>query len=146
MKTTAAKQHQVLRIGSERQLDSTGVQHLFLFHLSLDVHVDSGESLGEIVDDLRGRFQGTGADSAFEEGLLAAGYFDGHRTLYEGTGYTKREENFFRVEEGFPRIVERDVPTGVGDVRYSVAVSECRHHAVPASEVMGTIAEGTRGN
>jgi hypothetical protein len=139
VKATAAKQHQVLRIASERQLDKTGVAELFLFHLSLDVHLNAGESLPMLVEDLREKLRATTVESGFEDRLLDAGYLDAHATLYADSGYAVREENFFRVDTGFPRIVEHDLPAGVGDVRYSVAVSECKHFSVEAELVRETL-------
>jgi hypothetical protein len=135
VKATAAKQHQLLRIVSERQLDDTGVDELFLYHLSLDVHLDAGETLPSIVADLRRRLLVTPVAPVFEDKLIDTGYLDAHEQLYVGAGYAIREENFFQVGDGFPRIVERDLPPGVGDVRYSVAVAECKHHLVGAEFV-----------
>ncbi len=139
VKATAAKQHQVLRIVSERQLDDTGVDELFLYHLSLDVHLDTTETLPALVADLREHLRPTPAAPMFEDKLIDAAYLDVHEQLYAQVGYAIREENFFRVGEGFPRIVEHDLPPGVGDVRYSVAVAECKHYAVSLELVKDTI-------
>jgi hypothetical protein len=136
VKATAAKQHQVLRIVSERQLDDTGVETLFLFHLSLDAHLGAGETLPAIVNGLRESLASTAAAQPFEDRLFDAGYLDVHRHLYENPGYTVRESNFFHVVEGFPRIVEHDLPPGVGDVHYSVAVAEGKHFSVALDTVI----------
>ena len=106
VKGTAAKQHQMLRIVSERQLDVTGVETLFLFHLSLDTHRDAGQPLPALVDEVREACTARMSRRPFEDRLFEAGYLDAHRHLYENPGYTVRESNFFRVAEGFPRIVE----------------------------------------
>jgi Putative PD-(D/E)XK family member, (DUF4420) len=146
VKATAAKQPQVLRISSERQLDTTGVVALFLFHLSLDAHRDAGTPLPVAVDELRTLLTATAAEAAFEDKLFEAGYLDAHRQLYENPGYTVREANFFRVSEKFPRIVEADLIPGVGDVHYSVEVAECKHFAVATrsavDELTGRLGHG----
>lgn len=139
VKGTAAKQHQILRIVSERQLDDTGVERLYLFHLSLDTHRDAGETLPALVDDLRESLRSTAAAPAFEDRLFEAGFLDTHRHLYGNPGYTVRESNFFRVAEGFPRIVEGDFLPGVGDVHYSVTVAECKHFLVETEAVMADL-------
>lgn len=139
VKGTAAKQHQVLRIVSERQLDDTGVETLFLFHLSLDAHRDSGEMLPALIGEIREAVRGTAAATVFEDRLFEAGYLDAHRHLYENPGYTVRESNFFRVVQGFPRIVETDLAPGIGDVHYSVTVAECKHFRVDADTVMDEV-------
>jgi hypothetical protein len=142
VKATAAKQHQVLRIVSERQLDSTGVDSLFLFHLSLDVHRCTGETLPAIIDDLRTRLHGTAAAQPFENSLVHAGYLTQQSHLYDEDGYTPRESNIFQVREGFPRITERDLVRGVGDVSYSISVAECKHYAVEQPDLLSTILGG----
>jgi hypothetical protein len=144
VKATMAKQHQVLRIASERQLDSTGVNDLFLFHLSLDVHRGAGETLPAIIDDLRVRLEGTDAAQLFEKGLVHAGYLTSQSHLYEEAGYTPRESNIFNVREGFPRITERDLLPGVGDVSYSISVAECKHYAVEQQDLVNSIIGGAR--
>lgn len=137
VKSTLAKQHQTLRIVSERQLDDTGLEGLFLFHLSLDAHRDTGQSLPELVDDLRQMVGSTPAATPFGDRLIEAGYLDAHGALYQNPGYAVREQNFFQVAEGFPRIVERDLTSGVGDVHYSVSVAECRHFLASPETALG---------
>lgn len=146
MKGTAAKQHQVLRVVSERQLDDTGVEKLFLFHLSLDTHLDAGQTLPVLIDEIREALRGTGAAPIFEERLFEAGYLDAHRHVYENPGYTMRESNFFLVANGFPRIVEADLRRGVGDVHYSVAVAECKHFLVDALDVADQVRGSDAGS
>jgi hypothetical protein len=123
----------------ERQLDDTGVERLYLFHLSLDAHLDNGETLASLVDDLRDSLRSTAVGPVFDERLLEAGFLNAHRHHYENPGYTVRESNFFRVTEGFPCIVEKDLRSGVGDVHYSVAVAECKHFLVEAETAMGEL-------
>lgn len=142
VKSTLAKQHQTLRIVSERQLDDTGLEALFLFHLSLDAHRDTGQSLPDLVDDLRQLVASTPAASPLDDGLIEAGYLDAHSVLYQNPGYAVREQNFFRVADGFPRIVERDLRSGVGDVHYSVSVAECRHFLSSPETALGRTGGG----
>lgn len=44
VKTTHGNNHQKIQISSERQLDSSNLDNLFLYHLSLDVRPQSGET------------------------------------------------------------------------------------------------------
>jgi hypothetical protein len=135
VKSTAGPQHQVLRISSERQLDETGASVLYLLQLSIDARQGGGESLPAIAAELRATARGTAAEGPFEDRLAQAGYLDVHARRYT-TGYTLRRVSAYRVEQGFPRIVERDLPDGVGDVRYSVAVTECREWERPLTELI----------
>jgi hypothetical protein len=134
VKSTAGAQHQMLRISSERQLDETGADSLYLLHLSIDARLGGGQTLPEIVAAVRSAARGSTVEGLLEDRLLEAGYLDVHASRYT-TGYTMRRAAVYRVEEGFPRIVERDLADGVGDVRYSVAVTECRDWERPFDEV-----------
>lgn len=131
VKSTIGRRPQRLKIASERQLDDTGVSDLFLFYASLDARRGGRQTLGVLVDALRREAGNQGLSRAIlEEKLLVAGYLDAHRPRYDSVGFAVRETNLFRVRDDFPRIVEGDLASGVGDVRYSIAVSDCARFVV----------------
>lgn len=140
VKESATKQLQELRIASERQLDTTGISHLFLFHLSLDWRPGAGRTLPDLIDELRGILGEDNARNLFEDSLFKSGYLDSHRPLYAQVGYAVREENAFQVRDDFPRIVESDLRPGVGNVRYSIGVSDCKRFAVSIDDMRSSLA------
>ena len=144
VKSTAGAQHQVLRISSERQLDETGADSLYLVHLSIDARLGGGETLPDIVAAVRTAARGSTVEGTLEDRLLEVGYLDVHAPHYT-TGYTLRRVGAYRVQEGFPRIVERDLASGVGDVRYSVAVTECQEWERPLEEIGARLREASGG-
>ncbi len=132
VKTTAAKQPQSVRITSERQLDDTGVGALFLHVVALDERdvapagSTPGQSLPALIATLRAALSSEPAALAtFDDLLLDAGYLDSHAPRYEGRRRTVRRELTFRVRRGFPRLTERKLPTGVGDVSYALSLAAC---------------------
>lgn len=132
VKTTISKQHQKMYIASERQLDDTGLAALFLQHISLMESSGSCETLSDIVEDIRKIIAAEPtAVQKMEDSLFEGGYLNAHADRYNKTGYTVRSSSIFRIREGFPRITERDLLNGVGDVYYSVNVSECMHYVIP---------------
>jgi hypothetical protein len=140
VKTTSARQHQYLQITSEKQLDDTGLNGLFLCHLSLDIAQGTGETLPQIVAALRRSIANSSAAvQILEDRLLEVGYLGIHESTYEAAGYLLRDVHLYRVRSGFPRIMERDLLPGVGDVRYSISAAECRHYAVSAQEMHASI-------
>lgn len=142
VKTTSGKQHQKLSISSERQLDDTDKLIIVLFHLSLDIRQRQGETLPEIVSSVRSLVAADEiARSKLENLLFEIGYLDIHTSRYENIGYNIREYNYFKVERGFPRIVESDLRNGVGDVRYTISVAECKHFSILESEVVELIGD-----
>src|SRR5699024_8227162 len=53
VKTTATNSSDRLVINGERQLDSTLINRLFLYHLSVEVSRKNGQTLNKEVEDLR---------------------------------------------------------------------------------------------
>ena len=137
VKTTSAKQHQKLAIASERQLDDTCAGIIVLLHLSLDVRQGQGETLPEIVANVRSLVADNAiASDELENLLFEVGYLDIYTTRYDNVGYSIREHNYFKIGPDFPKIIESDLRNGVGDVRYTISVAECKRFSIPESEVI----------
>jgi len=125
VKTTHGNNHQKIQISSERQLDTSNLEHLFLFHLSMEPRLNSGETLNSMVDSIRLILESDFVSlNKFNNKLFEAGYFENHRDNYSDTGYFIRNETFYKVEGDFPRIEENDIRNGVGDVKYSIIISQ----------------------
>lgn len=140
VKTTHGNNHQKIQISSERQLDTTNLDNLFVNHLSLDVRQQSGETLNQLVDAVTEILtRDFTALNQFRNKLIEAGYFDHHRSIYTDTGYFIRQEVFYKVENAFPRIEEKDIRNGVGDVKYSIIVSQASEFVQSEQEVFQTL-------
>lgn len=144
VKATSAKPPFVVLISSERQLDSQGLNALYLRHYALAEREGAGESLPEAVAAARAAVAASGAAELFEDRLLAAGYLDAHAPRYEGRGWRIRETRDFVVRRGFPRLIERDLPGGVGSVRYSLALAACEPFAIPVATLRAALAAPAR--
>ncbi|NOK01004.1 MULTISPECIES: PD-(D/E)XK motif protein [unclassified Myxococcus] len=126
VKTTASSPHHQVAISNIRQLDETHVPALLLLHVALEIRHDSGETLVGMVESLRDLLRPSGQPlSLFEEKLRSWGYLDVHAVRYGESAYVVRSHDFYRVMGSFPRLTEAEIPDGVGDVRYSVALSAC---------------------
>jgi hypothetical protein len=124
VKTTRGGGPELLRISNERQLDEDQLETLVLLHLSVEVQQGSGESLNQIADEISKLLADDfTAQSGFKRKLIEAGYFDRHRSGYEISGYSIRNESFYEVLSNFPRVKEADLRKGVGDVKYSISVA-----------------------
>jgi hypothetical protein len=140
VKTTHGNNHQKVQISNERQLDTSNLENLFLFHLSLEARQQSGETLNQIVDTISEALNNDFISlSLFKSKLIEVGYFDIHKHLYENTGYYIRQELFYKVDRDFPRIEEKDIRNGVGDVKYSIVVSQCYEFVIVEDDVFQTI-------
>jgi len=148
VKTTAAKQPQTVRITSERQLDETGVGILFLNVVVVDereVEMTAGipgQSLPALVSALRQELASDPPTLAlFNDSHFHRGWLDEHAPRYESHRLTLREEIAFRVQSGFPRLVEVHLPEGVGDVNYALSLPACKPFQVKADEMLAALAE-----
>ena len=136
VKTTHGNNHQKIHISSERQLDDSIIPEIYLYHLSLDLRVKHGETLNDIVKSLcEYLLNDIPAFHLFNLKLHEAGYFDIHSTLYEEIGYNIRQDNIFTVKDNFPRITETDLLPGVGDVKYSVVISDCQQYLISENKL-----------
>ena len=131
-----------IAISSEHQLDTTGVDHLFLHVVPIDRSPDSTDAsftLPELAASLRGRIEASdpGAAERFDTLLFAAGLLPEHN--YDDFRWVAGESRLFDVEANFPRFGANDVPQGVSLVRYSIALAACEPFATTGSVLHSTI-------
>jgi len=145
VKTSISPEPQSIRINGERQLDDAGLSRLYLVSMSIDRLPAGGEKLPDLVRSVRGMLQDHPLQlDGFDALLLEAGYVGLHEQRYNADGFTVRNERTFKVQSGFPRLVEADMPEGVGQISYRVSLSACAGFAVPLAEVVDAIRAGTR--
>lgn len=133
----AARPH--VQISSEDQLADVDGARLFL--RVCDVDVASGSSGMTLTDHVRrvgARFlEGDlGALEMWEAAIEAAG-FDADDDYSERSWIVGRTQDF-EVEDDFPR-VPVPLPSGVGSVRYTIALDACQPFAVEAGSIDAVI-------
>ncbi len=140
VKTTSSGNHQRLTINSERQLDNSLLEDLFLYHLSVETSKQNGETLNQIVDCIKEYLDSDFiALNIFIAKLLTVGYHDHHRDLYSNKSYRLRRENCYRISGNFPRIKESELMKGVGDVQYTIITDMCDEYLVPEIVIFKTL-------
>lgn len=146
VKTTAANSHSGISINGELQLDETEVEHLFLFNLVVEVLPQEGQTLPELIADIRQLLKGDNrATSVFEGKLILAGYFDFDEDFYKDRHYHIRKEQYFQVQDEFPRIKKDELKMGVSDVKYCISLNFSSENIVIEENVINTI-EAYEGN
>lgn len=140
VKTSHGNNHQKVHINSERQLDTSSVSNLLLYHLSLETQPRNGEGLNQIVNSIIELLDADIiAQIQFRSKLLLGGYFFHHIPLYEDAGYRIRQETFYCIRDTFPRIEEKDIRNGIGDVKYSIILSEQTDYLISEPSVFELI-------
>ncbi len=126
VKTTSSKQHKKFTISSERQLDSTGLEHLYLSLFALNLHSNMPDrTLPALIREIHLLIQDDPiALFQFHIKLAKYGYNEILADKYT-IGFSVFEMTFFEVVEGFPRLLQDNLPDGVGDLKYSVVVAAC---------------------
>jgi hypothetical protein len=126
IKTTSGKQHKKFTVSSERQLDNTGLEHLYLSLFSLNIHSNMpSRSLPALIRTIYTEIQNDPiATFQFQIRLAKYGYNEALAEKYSA-GFSLYDMKFFKIVEGFPRLLQKDLPDGVGDLKYSVVVAAC---------------------
>ncbi len=132
VKTTSSKQHKKFTISSERQLDATGLEHLYLSLFALNLHTNMPhKSLPALIRQIYSEIHSDPiATFQFQIKLAKYGYNDALAEKYL-VGFSRFDMKFFEVREGFPRLLQRNLPNGVGDLKYSVVVAACTEFEIP---------------
>lgn len=140
VKTTHGNNHQKIQISSERQLDTSNLNQLFLFHLSLEEQQKNGETLNALIDEIFDMLNSdVASQTQFRIMISRVGYFNHHRNLYDKKGYIIRQAAYYLVKDEFPRIEESEVRKGVGDVKYSIILSENTDYKIKEDSVIEII-------
>lgn len=131
VKTSKGSNPQNVKISSERQLDESFYDNLYLYHCSLEVSKNNGCTLNELIDSIRFMLKDDETLlRIFIAKLIVAGYFEIHKALYDESHYYVRTETIYRVTDNFPRIKESDLRNGVGCIEYSISLSGCDKYEV----------------
>lgn len=110
-----------MKISSERQLDLTGTEQLFVGYAELDQRADgTGKTVLDFINEVRQEFLASpAARQLLDSKLLQSGWRDEFADI-RTERYEVRALELFEVVQGFPRIVPDDLGVGVGGVSYSI--------------------------
>ena len=119
VKSTVRKGHFLARINSIEQLDSDRSPN-FLCALRFELN-ESGQSLVDLVGELREKFRQHGNQRGFEALLMVMGYLDEHAPQY-GRCLSLRETKVFRSEGDMPRLIRASLPAAVRAAVYTLDI------------------------
>jgi ABC-type transporter Mla MlaB component len=140
VKTSCNTRETQVSISNVRQLDDAGLASLFLCHLGTERRKGAGETLPEIVSHVREML--SEFEISFSDKLIASGYLEDNASLYTDYGYVLRNLSFYRVALGFPRILSRDIATGVSEITYVIELAAASNH-LTSEHVLFSSLKGT---
>lgn len=137
VKATTAREPASFQVANLEQLDHDTANRLFVCQILLEIGLDLGVSLPELISRLRTSLAAAdpGAVSEFDSLLLEAGYLDLDAPKYQDRRYRIRHQLWYDVRDAFPRLTRATVPSGITSARYSVALAECAPFEIEWNEV-----------
>jgi hypothetical protein len=109
-----------IKITSERQLDTTNIDKLFLNCFTCESLKEKGVSLNSVVNTIREKIkQNTASLKYFNERLESADYFEEHTENYNAQ-YGVKTSSIYEVSESFPKLTNSNLPSGVYDTSYYI--------------------------
>lgn len=142
VKASAAVTPAGFRVNNAKQLDDTSVPVLILALALVDESESSGSSLPDLIAEIEAMLPDRSLP-AWEEALTSVGYLRVQSDRYSLPKYVDRELRLYRVGDGFPRLLESDLPEGVSDVSYTVALGAITGFRRDESELEALV-EGDR--
>lgn len=129
-----------LKISSERQLDQTGVINLIVAWVHLDERTDgTGRTLLDQVMVSRSAVSGSASAAAdLDTKLLKFGWRDELADV-RNERYAIHAQEYFRVQDGFPRLTPSGLPVGIGAVSYRIDRSAIDDFVVDRSLVVSLL-------
>lgn len=143
VKTSTSNVPERVKINSAQQLDSTGLERLYLRHSILDRRLGNSATLSLLIRTLRDRLEQHGdlSELDFDEKLLRCGIHSSQIEKYDSHGYTERGDRTYEIQGDFPRLTEKCLPEGVSEVRYVIDLSSAKHHQVELNHVTQLVRE-----
>jgi hypothetical protein len=131
VKTTRAN-YPTLKITNEMQLDTEGLEHLFVILLSIDVRDAITNTLPSIIGDIQLLLIKNGSSlSLFNQKLQDIGYFKDHEDQYKMISYHLRDYIIYEIKENFPRIDRNRIGTkAIFNVSYQINLAYCEDYQI----------------
>lgn len=138
VKFTTSKLPRV-KITSERQLESSNLENLFLHNYISETLKKNGTSLNSIIDSVRDKISSNSATlKYFNEKLESAEYYDDDRDSYN-TQYGIISRSIYEVNDTFPKLIKNNLPIGVYNTSYYIENSAINDYKVDFQTIINEL-------
>ena len=125
VKTLSGRERNSVRISSEDQLDSLNDRiFLKIFRLSEKPESHRAISLNSLVKNISGSFSDHTVLESYYDKLAKAGYVELHE--YDNPRFIVSEERLYCVTDDFPKLIRSELPDGISNVRYGIALERIK--------------------
>lgn len=131
VKTTRAN-YPTLKITNEFQLDTEGLEHLFVILLAVEVREGLQDTLPSIIADIQNILRDNlPILNLFEQKLQEIGYFRDHEEDYKNKSYYLKDYVIYEITEGFPKIDQTVIGTkAIFNVSYQINLAYCEDYQI----------------
>ncbi|WP_418637689.1 PD-(D/E)XK motif protein [Winogradskyella sp.] len=128
-----------IKITSERQLDTSNIDTLFLNNYISETLKENGISLNSIVDDIREKISNNSATlKYFNEKLESADYFNEDREYYNSQ-YGVKSRFLYQVNNSFPKLTTDSLPQGIYNTSYYIENSSVEVYKVDFKTIINEL-------
>ncbi|MBN6741071.1 PD-(D/E)XK motif protein [Acidithiobacillus sp. MC6.1] len=134
IKSLSGTERNTVRISSEDQLESLNdALFLQIYRLSNLADAAGARSLNEIVTEVHTRLNESDAIESFDRKLVARGYAP--QPDYDQPRFVVSEVRSYRVDDGFPRLMRSQLPTGIASLAYDIRLEAIAHFECDSAAV-----------
>lgn len=136
---TSKSNSQSIKIANEYQLDTSGLNKLFIAFYKL-YELPDGTTLLNIINDIR-LLLNSNIDliNAFNAKLIDLGILPEVEEEYNEIGYSVREEKYYDVTSEFPKITALMVNESISKISYDVDLGYCLNFETSFTEILNEI-------
>lgn len=140
VKTVSSNALNHVHISSEMQLDNTSYDHLFMIVYRIERNDAHGTKLPDLIDQIA-RVLADSQKNRFLAKLLCLGYDSENARSQYVKAYDLKEYISYHVGDAFPKVTKRSLPKGVDEVKYRLALQECKPFETDFANIINAMRE-----
>ena len=143
IKTSSSNQMNYVRISSEVQLDGDEKRALFLVVYRVERNDTTGKKLPELIQEVS-TLLAEQQKSRFFANLRCLGYEEDDKLLYT-KAYSVKERAVYEVKDDFPRLLRKNLPQGITDIKYKLCLQNCTEFKADMETIVKAVKEFENG-
>lgn len=139
VKTSGMHSLDYVHISSEEQLDDGNWNALFLIVYRVERN-DAAENMLPVLIENVAKLLSEQQKLNYYAKLTCLGYSRKDKALYN-KGYIIKEQKAYIIKKGFPRVLKADLPQGINNISYQLALQNCEKYVSSQDDIAAAIKE-----